>query len=195
METAYMKTDPWPTMKEDAPVIFLNNYRYTEEIRQDLERLTPKEQENYLSRLRGEDTSDNLREDLLELSFKADIYYQVLRKHGLIQEMEKLFQETKEKSRELSEWLATQPVDELPFQERRDKKCQKAKDGDLRKLAGIHNAEGRTAVYELLRNQYELCTPAGPQCINVQEKQAVDSRPAAMEKLIRELIGDRCAGT
>ena len=121
METAYMKTDPWPTMKEDAPVIFLNNYRYTEEIRQDLERLTPKEQENYLSRLRGEDTSDNLREDLLELSFKADIYYQVLRKHGLIQEMEKLFQETKEKSRELSEWLATQPVDELPFQERRDK--------------------------------------------------------------------------
>jgi len=32
----------------------------------------------------------------------------------------------------------------------------KVKDGDLRKLAGIYNAEGRTAVYELLRNQYEV---------------------------------------
>jgi len=98
---------------------FLDVYRNEEEIRQDLERLTPREQENYLARLHGEDTIDNLREDFQELSFKADIYYQVLQKHDLIQEMEKLLQETKEKSREFSEWLAAQPADEWPFQQRR----------------------------------------------------------------------------
>jgi len=37
----------------------------------------------------------------------------------------------------------------------------------------------------------ELCIPVKSQHINVQEKQAMDSRPAAMEKLIQELIGDR----
>jgi len=99
-----------------GPSDFLDDYRYEEEIRQDLEQLTPKEQENYLARIRGEETIDNLREDLRELSFKANIYYRVLRKYGLIQETEKLLQETKEKSRALSECLATQPVDELPFQ-------------------------------------------------------------------------------
>jgi len=65
-----------------CPCDFSDDYRHTEEIRQDLERLTPKEQENYLARLRGEDTIDNLWEDLPELSFKADIYYHVLRKHN-----------------------------------------------------------------------------------------------------------------
>jgi len=110
----------------------------------------------------------------------------------------------------------------------------KVNDRDLRKLAGIYNAEGRTAVYELLRNQYaiknpyfvmrrmlentdlsynaeedhfdipdhpnpedvfmsmdELCVPVKAQEVNAQVKQAMDSRPAAMEILIRELIGDR----
>jgi len=110
----------------------------------------------------------------------------------------------------------------------------KVNDEDLRKLAGIYNAEGRAAIYGLLRNQYEvknpyfvmrrmlestelsynaeedhfdiqehpepedvfmsmeeLCVPVKPQDINTRLKQAMDSRPAAMEILIRELIGDR----
>jgi len=99
-----------------APCDFLDVYRNEEEIRQNLERLAPRARENYLARLRGEDTIDNLREDLSALSFKADIYYQVLKEHDLLQEADKLIQKSKAASAILSEWLTTQPIDELPFQ-------------------------------------------------------------------------------
>ena len=37
----------------------------------------------------------------------------------------------------------------------------------------------------------ELCSPIIPQHVRNKEQQEIDSRPAAMDKLIRELIGDR----
>ena len=37
----------------------------------------------------------------------------------------------------------------------------------------------------------ELCSPIIPQHISTKEQQEMDTRPAAMDKLIRELIGDR----
>ena len=37
----------------------------------------------------------------------------------------------------------------------------------------------------------ELCSPIVPQHVCNKEQQEIDSRPAAMDKLIRELIGDR----
>lgn len=37
----------------------------------------------------------------------------------------------------------------------------------------------------------ELCSPVAPQHFPTSEKQLSDNRPAAMEKLIRELLGDR----
>lgn len=37
----------------------------------------------------------------------------------------------------------------------------------------------------------ELCSPIIPQHISSKEQQEIDSRPAAMDKLIKELIGDR----
>ncbi|MDP2812957.1 MAG: hypothetical protein Q8N92_00765 [Erysipelotrichaceae bacterium] len=98
----------------------------------------------------------------------------------------------------------------------------------------VYNDEGRTAAYDLLRNQYgvknpyftrkridkdprfqyvperdcylinalteadhlfmsieELCSPVVPQRVQTAEKQLIDSRPADMEKLIQELLGDR----
>lgn len=55
------------------PIDFLDDYRYHEEIRTELEKLAPKEQADYLARLRGEDTIPNLMEELAELSYKASI--------------------------------------------------------------------------------------------------------------------------
>lgn len=112
-------------------------------------------------------------------------------------------------------------------------KC-KVKDTDLSELARAYNANGKQALYHLLRTQYaiknptnlfkrmvadstlsydkekdrfaiegtptseavflsmeELCAPIVPQHVTTQAQQEVDSRPAAMDKLIRELIGDR----
>lgn len=37
----------------------------------------------------------------------------------------------------------------------------------------------------------ELCSPIVPQHISCKAQEEIDSRPAAMDKLIRELIGDR----
>jgi len=107
-----------------GPCDFLDVYRYMEEIRQDLEGLTPRERENYLARLSGTDTIDNLREDLQEHIFKERIYYKVLSKHGLIQEAEEFIQDeresarerARESAREFSKWLATHPMEELPFE-------------------------------------------------------------------------------
>lgn len=79
-----------------VPSDFLAVYRYEEEIRRDLEKLSPKEQENYLARIQGTDTIDNLREDLNKLFFKAHIYEKVFRSYGLLSEAESKIKQAEE---------------------------------------------------------------------------------------------------
>ena len=104
-ENSSMGTD-----ETGRPLAFLDVYRYEKEIRDTLEKLDAKGRENYLARLRGEDTIDNLREDLQETHLRLDACERILRKHGLIQE-----------ALELMELWRTEPVkvpettDELPF--------------------------------------------------------------------------------
>ena len=53
-----------PSMSVDEhsrPTDFLADYRYHQEIYQQLEQITGKDKENYLARLRGEDTIDTLK--------------------------------------------------------------------------------------------------------------------------------------
>ena len=66
-ENSSMGTD-----ETGRPLAFLDVYRYEKEIRDTLEKLDAKGRENYLARLRGEDTIDNLREDLQETHFRLD---------------------------------------------------------------------------------------------------------------------------
>lgn len=69
-----------------------------------------KGRENYLARLQGEDTVDNLREDLMKAHFRLDACERILRKHGLLQD-----------ALDLMELWRTAPVnipettEELPF--------------------------------------------------------------------------------
>lgn len=44
---------------------------------------------------------------------------------------------------------------------------------------------------DVFMSMEELCSPIIPQHVGVKEQHELDSRPAAMDKLIRELIGDR----
>lgn len=102
-----------------TPCDFLDVYRYEEEIRHDLKKLPPREQENYLARLRGEDTIDNLQKDFNALFFKAEIYEQVLRSHGLPEEamckMKRAEEKSQKRSKQFDEWRAAHPEAELPF--------------------------------------------------------------------------------
>lgn len=101
------------------PSDFLDVYRYEEEIRRDLEKLSPREQTNYLARLRGEDTMDNLREDLNSLQFQTSIYEQVLRENGLFNaaklKIKQAKKEAEESARQFKEWRSAHPEEELPF--------------------------------------------------------------------------------
>lgn len=94
------------------PLDFLNVYRHEEEIRKDLEKLTPKERENYIARLQGRDTVETLQEDMSELTFKTEAYRRILQSHGLLSEAEALMKTWKANRIELS------PIssDLLPFQ-------------------------------------------------------------------------------
>lgn len=102
-----------------VPCDFLEVYRYEEGIRRELEKLSPREGENYLTRLRGEDTLDTLKEDFYELFFKAEIYERVLRSHGLLDEAVFRIKQAKEKAQEetkkFAEWMEAHPEEELPF--------------------------------------------------------------------------------
>lgn len=89
---------------------FLDVYRYEKEIRDTLEKLDVESRENYLARLRGEDTIDNLREDLQELHLRMDAFERVLRKHGLLQEALDLMESWKSMPLPIPETM-----DELPF--------------------------------------------------------------------------------
>lgn len=68
------------------PLPFLDVYRYEEKIRSTLEGLDERGRENYLARLRGEDTLDNLREDMQEMQFRLNAYEMVLKKSGLFKD-------------------------------------------------------------------------------------------------------------
>lgn len=103
-----------------VPSDFLDVYRYEEEIRSELEQLSPREQENYLARLQGTDTMDNLREDLNELIVKFRIYEQILRVNGLLEAAELQIKQAKsdslERDRQFREWRKAHPEEELPFE-------------------------------------------------------------------------------
>ena len=60
----------------------------------------------------------------------------------------------------------------------------KVSNEDLKRLAELYNSDGKRAVYKTIRNDYHVKNPT-----DIFKRMA--SRPAAMDKLIRELIGDR----
>ena len=106
-----------PSMAVDdynCSVDFLDDYRYHEEIYQQLEKLTGKDKESYLVRLRGEDTIDTLREDLQAACYERDVYYKVLSRHGLLQEAKECLEAGLERSNSLQ--LTALPFEELPFE-------------------------------------------------------------------------------
>ena len=55
--------------EKGEPLDFLDVYRMEEEIRQDLEKLSPAEQDKYIARLKGEYTVEILLEDIQALQF------------------------------------------------------------------------------------------------------------------------------
>lgn len=107
------------TSESGKPCDFLEVYRYEEEIRQTLKKLPKREQDNYLARLRGEDTIDNLHKDLSEVLFSMRIYEQILRNNGLLEEANVQIEQAKEESRkhalQFAEWRLSHPDVELPF--------------------------------------------------------------------------------
>ncbi|MCD8300431.1 MAG: hypothetical protein LUC41_04570 [Clostridiales bacterium] len=106
----FMAYTEWGT-----PMDFLDAYRNEEEIRRDLEKLDEHGCENHLARLRGEDTLDNLREDLDEALRKADVYYRVLIRHGLLAEAE--YEMAAAKSAPPVMLPSSEDGEELPFPE------------------------------------------------------------------------------
>lgn len=65
---------------------FIDVYRADVDLGNILDSLTEKERENYLARLHGVDTIDNLREDLKKVTFRMNCYEYVLRNYGLLDE-------------------------------------------------------------------------------------------------------------
>ena len=84
------------------PIEYLEDYRYQEEIRKEMEGLSPAEREKYIARLQGIDTIETLREDLDALWTKAHAYEQILIRYGLLQEAKDLIEEWKANKFELS---------------------------------------------------------------------------------------------
>ena len=104
-----------PSMATDEqgnPCDFLLDYRYHAEIYKELDCLSGKEKEIYLARLRGEETLDTLRDDLQRILYERNVYYQVLKTHGLLQEAELRI----EQGRSLSFKPEIDSDEELPFQ-------------------------------------------------------------------------------
>ena len=104
-----------PSMVTDEhgnPMDFLFDYRYHAEIYKELEHLSGKEKQIYLARLRGEETTDTLWEDLCKAVYERNVYYQVLKKHGFLEEAELRI----EQGRKLTFKSKTNLDEELPFQ-------------------------------------------------------------------------------
>ena len=91
---------------------FLFDYRYHTKIYKELERLSENEKEVFLARLRGEETIDTLREDLQSVTYERNVYYQVLKKYGLLKEAELRLEQGRQSTFELE----LNPDEELPFQ-------------------------------------------------------------------------------
>ena len=102
--------------EKGEPLDFLDVYRMEEEIRQDLEKLSPTEKDKYIARLKGEYTVEILLEDIQALHFKLNAYERILKKHHLLDEAEKLMDDWKNQAVVLPEIADDE---ELPFQERR----------------------------------------------------------------------------
>ena len=98
------------------PVDFLEVYRMDKEIRQTLEKLSPTEKDNYIARLKGENTVETLLEDIQALHFKLNAYERTLKKHHLLDEATRLMDDWKKHAIALPEIADDE---ELPFQERR----------------------------------------------------------------------------
>lgn len=60
-----------------------------------------------------------------------------------------------------------------------------SREKDCFEIGALKNTE------DVFMSMEELCSPIVPQHIPMKEQEELDSRPAAMDKLIRELIGDR----
>lgn len=98
---------------DNSQVDFLDDYRYHAGIYQQLEQLTGKDKENYLARLRGEDTIDTLREDLQAACYERDVYYKVLSRHGLLQEAYEYLEAGSKTAKSIQ--FTVLPFEELPF--------------------------------------------------------------------------------
>ena len=102
--------------EKGEPLDFLDVYRIEEEIRQDLEKLSPAEQDKYIARLKGEYTVEILLEDIQALQFRLNAYERVLENYHLLDEANKLMDEWKKHT-----FVPLQKIndEELPFRERR----------------------------------------------------------------------------
>ena len=102
--------------EKGEPLDFLDVYRMEEEIRQNLEKLSPAEQDKYIARLKGEYTVEILLEDIQALQFRLNAYERVLENYHLLDEANKLMDEWKKHT-----FVPLQKIndEELPFRERR----------------------------------------------------------------------------
>ena len=76
-----------PCMAEDGHgryLDFIDVYRTNAELGNILDSLTEKERENYLARLQRVATIDDLRDDLMKMTFRMNCYEDVLRNYGLL---------------------------------------------------------------------------------------------------------------
>lgn len=99
-----------------VPMEFLFAYRMEEEINKKLEVLSERERVNYIARIRGEDTIDNLKEDLYQAVFRLRICEQVLASYGLLDKVEERMKESEALSIALDEEFKKSKInEELPF--------------------------------------------------------------------------------
>ena len=78
-----------PCMAEDGHgryLDFIDVYRTNAELGNILDSLTEKERENYLARFQRVATIDDLRDDLMKMTFRMNCYEDVLRNYGLLDE-------------------------------------------------------------------------------------------------------------
>lgn len=107
-----------PSMAEDGHgnyVDFIKVFREEKEMHDTLDTMTPRERNNYLAKLRGEDTIDNLRETIDKLYFEISILEKVINKHKLQDEVARYKHESAMASKKLEEYLKSDSCEELPF--------------------------------------------------------------------------------
>jgi hypothetical protein len=99
------------------PVDFLEDYRYDMGIRKELAQLDERARENYIARLQGRDTIDNLREDLENADLRLRACSAVLERHGLMAEVEHQLESWKHESERIAKMYDERGFgEELPFE-------------------------------------------------------------------------------